>query len=321
MTGLAVTAAVARPPATNSPTRAALRRLAADRTAMTCAVLLGVFVLVALLAPVLTGIEGQTPAGQHTELIDAYGYPTIGPDAQHWFGVEPRLGRDLFARWAYGTRPSLIVAVSASVATTVLGVGFGLISGFVGGVLDRVIGWVIDFLLSLPMILFVFALVPVVSLWFGTDADRGPALNSAIRLWTLVCVFALFGWPSLARLIRGEVLSLRERDFISAARVIGMPTWRVLLGELLPNLTGPIVVGLSLAIPGYVTAEAGLSFLGVGLIEPTASWGRTIADATNYYASDPLYLWIPAASVLVLVLCLNLLGDAVRDAFDPTNRR
>jgi peptide/nickel transport system permease protein len=211
--------------------------------------------------------------------------------------------------------------VSAATATTVLGVSLGLVAGFVGGIADRVITWLTDFMLSIPTILFILALAPIVGAWFGADSDRSPDVNSQIRLWTLVCAFTVLGWPPVARLIRGEVLSLRERGFIDAARVMGMPTGRILWGELLPNLTGPVVDSLSLAIPGYITAEAGLSFLGVGLIEPTPSWGRTIADATNYYASDPLYLWLPAASLLLLVLSLNLLGDAVRDVFDPAARR
>ena len=142
-----------------------------------------------------------------------------------------------------------------------------------------------------------------------------------IRLWTIVAVFTVFGWTSLARLIRGEVLSLRERDFITAARALGVPTRQILLKELLPNLTGPIIVSLTMAVPAYVAGEAGLSYLGVGLVEPTASWGRTIDDATNYYAVYPLYFWLPALGILALVLALSLLGDAVRDAFEPATRR
>jgi ABC-type dipeptide/oligopeptide/nickel transport system permease subunit len=303
-----------------SPTRAALRRLARDRVAVACVVVLAGFGLVALCAPLLTRLEGQSYAALHTELVDAYGYPVVGPGSRHWFGIEPRLGRDLFARWAYGARPSLLIGVAAASGAALLGVPLGLVAGFVGGVVDRVIVWVIDFTLSIPAILFVVAAVPVVATWFGPATSRSSTLDAQIRLWTLVCVFALFGWPVMARLIRGEVLSLRERNFVDAARLLGMRTRRILRSELLPNLTGPMVVGVSLAIPAYVTAEAGLSFLGVGLIEPTASWGRTIADATAYYASDPLYLWVPAASVLLLVLALNLLGDAIRDAFDPTAR-
>jgi len=300
---------------------AALRRLGRDRTAVACAALLAALVVVAVCAPLLARLEGQTYSAVHTELVDALGYPTTGPGANHWFGVEPRLGRDLFARWAYGARPSLLIAVVATVAATTLGVSLGLLAGFAGGIVDSAISWLIDLLLSIPLILFVFAVVPVVGTWFGPDSGHGPASNSLLRLWTIACVFAVFGWPQTARLIRGEVLSLREQGFVDAARLSGMSTRRILWHELLPNLTGPIVVSISLALPAYVTAEAGLSFLGVGLIEPTPSWGRTIADATNYYASDPLYLWVPVISILAFVVSLNLLGDAIRDAFDPVVRR
>jgi peptide/nickel transport system permease protein len=304
-----------------SPGRIALDRLRHDKVAVICATVVVIFLLIAIFAPLLAKLEGQTPDAIHSNLVDDFGYPTSGPSSQHWFGVEPRLGRDLFARWVYGARPSLIVAVSASVITTVLGVVFGLLSGFVGGAIDRVVTWVVDFFLCLPYLLFVIAMVPIVSLWFGPDASRSDSENSLIRLWTIVAIFAVFGWQGLARLIRGEVLSLREREFVSAARALGVPTRQILFKELLPNLTGPIIVSLTLAIPAYVAGEAGLSFLGVGLIEPTASWGRTIDDATNYYASDPLYLWLPALAILGLVLSLSLLGDAIRDAFDPKTRR
>ena len=139
--------------------------------------------------------------------------------------------------------------------------------------------------------------------------------------FALIAILVTFGWMGLARLIRGQVLSLREREFIQAAQVIGAPTSRILFRELLPNLTGPIIVFLSLSIPAYISAEAGLSFLGIGLVEPTPSWGQTIFQAQNYYETYPIYFWQPALGILVLVLALNLLGDAIRDAFDPKTRR
>jgi peptide/nickel transport system permease protein len=134
-------------------------------------------------------------------------------------------------------------------------------------------------------------------------------------------VLAFFGWAGLARLIRGQVLSLREREFIAAARALGVPTRRILFKELLPNLVAPIVISVSLSLPGYIVVEAGLTFLGVGLVEPTASWGVTIASAQTFYKTIPHYLWFPVAGITILVLALSLLGDAVRDAFDPKTRR
>ena len=148
----------------SSPGRIALDRLRRDRVAVVCAAIVFLFVLIAVFAPLLARLEGQDPGELHPDLVDAYGYPTIGPTSEHWFGVEPRLGRDLFARWVYGARPSLLVAVSVSLMTTALGVTFGMLSGFVGGAVDRVISWVVDLFLSLPYLLFVIAMVPIVSL-------------------------------------------------------------------------------------------------------------------------------------------------------------
>jgi len=158
--------------------------------------------------------------------------------------------------------------------------------------------------------------------YFGSGANQLTTQQLAqIRFFALIAVLSFFGWAGLARLIRGQVLSLREREFIAAARVLGVPTRQVLFKELLPNLVAPIVVSVSLALPTYVVAEAGLTFLGVGLIEPTPSWGVTIAAAQNYYRADPLYLWVPVLGITILVLALSLLGDAVRDAFDTRTRR
>src|SRR5690606_22415430 len=151
--------------------------------------------------------------------------------------------------------------------------------------------------------------------------DAGSDVQGTARLIQLVVILVLFGWQGLARLIRGQTLSLREREFVQAAHAIGVPTRQILFRELLPNLVGPIIVSISLALPAFVTLEAGLSFLGVGLIEPTASWGRTIADAQDYYQQYPSYFWQPVVAICLLSLTLNLLGDAVRDAFDPKTRR
>lgn len=304
-----------------SPTRMAFTRLRRDRTAMTCLVIVGVFILIAVLAPVLAAIEGQDISTLHMDKVDQFGLPTIGMTPEHWFGIEPRLGRDLFARWVYGARPSLIVAGLATLFATLIGVVVGLVAGFVGGWLDRVLSWVIDLTLSLPTLLFAIGAQAVVVSWFGGDEALEPEQLSRVRFVSLIAVLALFGWAALARLIRGQVLSLREQEFIAAARAIGMPTRQILFRELLPNLVAPIVVSVSLSLPSFIVAEAGLTFLGVGLTEPTPSWGVTIAAAQTFYRAHPLYLWLPVIGITVLVLALSLLGDAVRDAFDPKTRR
>lgn len=305
-----------------SPTAIALARLRADKVAMICAGVFVFFVLIAILAPLLAKLEGQDVTTLHQDLVDDYGFPTVGPTSEHWFGVEPRLGRDLFARWVYGARPSLIVATSVTIFTTVIGVIVGLIAGFAGGWTDRILSWIIDFVLSLPYLLFAIA-VPAVLLtaFVGSSEGASAQETSDIRFVSLVLVLSFFGWAGLARLIRGEVLSLREREFISAAKVLGVPTSKVLFKELLPNLVAPIVISTSMALPGYIVTEAGLTLLGVGLTEPTPSWGLTIAAAETYYRADPLYLWLPVIAITVLVLALSLLGDSIRDAFDPRTRR
>lgn len=308
-----------------SPTQIALRRLRRDPVAMSALAVVIFFVLVAIFAPLLARLEGQTPDELHQELLstdlETFGRATFTASADHWFGVEPRLGRDLFARWVYGARPSLVIATTAAVMATIIGTALGLLAGFLGGWVDRVISWVIDFLLSLPFLLFAIALVPIVTARFGTVEEVSQETVSNVRFVVLIVVLVMFGWLGLARLIRGEVISLREREFVQAARALGVPTRQILFREMLPNLLGPIIVSLSLAIPAFVAAEAGLSFLGVGLTEPTPSWGQTIAAATNYFATQPLYLWLPALGVSLLVLSLSLLGDAIRDAFDPHTRR
>lgn len=304
-----------------SPTRIALGRLRQDRIAMYCAVIFGLYLVIAVFAPLLAKLEGQDATTLHQDLLDQYGFPTFSTNSAHWFGVEPKTGRDLFARWLYGARPSLIVASAATVISSVIGIVIGLVAGFAGGWVDRALSWFIDLVLSLPYLLFAIATSAVLVAMFGGEEDVSPQQLAQIRLFALIAVLSFFGWASLARLIRGQVFSLREREFIAAARVLGVPTRQVLFKELLPNLVAPIVVSVSLALPSYVVAEAGLTFLGVGLIEPTPSWGVTIAAAQNYYRADPLYLWVPVLGITILVLALSLLGDAVRDAFDPRTRR
>ncbi|GAA0605831.1 ABC transporter permease [Kribbella sandramycini] len=304
-----------------SPTRIAIDRLRKDKVAIVCACIVLFFVLVAVFAPLLAKLEGGDISTFNVKLVDEFGFPTIGFTSDHWFGVEPRTGRDLFARWVYGARPSLIVASVATLFGTTVGVVMGLLAGFLGGWVDRVISWVIDFVLSLPYLLFAIAMVPIVESWRGGAFTLSPEEQASTRFYVLIFVLSFFGWAGLARVIRGEVLSLREREFVLAAKAIGVSTQRILFKELLPNLVAPIVISASLALPAYVTAEAGLSFLGVGLIEPVPSWGQTIATATNWFKADPMYLWLPVIAITILVLALALLGDAIRDAFDPKTRR
>jgi peptide/nickel transport system permease protein len=174
----------------------------------------------------------------------------------------------------------------------------------------------IDVFLSLPFILVALAVAPIIVSRFGQDPDKLVVWQFA----ALLLVLSLLTWMTLARLIRGEVLSLREREFVQAARVIGVPTRRILFKELLPNLIAPIIVSISLGLPAFVTAEAGLAYLGIGVVG-APSWGQTVNKAVNFFSTYPLYLYAPVLGILLLVMALNLLGDAVRDAFDPKTRR
>jgi peptide/nickel transport system permease protein len=202
------------------------------------------------------------------------------------------------------------------VVATLIGVVVGLIAGFSRGWLDRIINFFIDVFLSLPFILVALALAPIIVGRFGQQ----PGKLVFWQFFSLLVVLSLFGWMTLARLVRGEVFSLREREFVQAARVIGVPTRRILFKELLPNLIAPIIVSISLGLPAFVTAEAGLAYLGIG-VTGYPSWGQTINKAVNFFNTYPLYLYAPVLGILVLVMALNLLGDAVRDAFDPKTRR
>lgn len=307
-----------------SPSKIAMLRLMRDPVAMISLGMALFFVLVAVFADQLSALEGQNVKDLHMDLIGANTYPIFTANSEHWFGVSTGLGVDLFATWVHGSRPSLIIAVASAIGVTVIGVVMGLLSGFLGGWVDRVISWIIDVLLSLPFLLFAIAIVPIaVNRYAGTQS--GDYIDeekvATIRFLCLIFVFVLFGWCSLARLIRGEVLSLREREFVQAARALGVPTRVVLFKEMLPNMLGPIIVSLSLAVPGYVSAEAGLSLLGVGLREPSVSWGLTVSHALSSFQAHPIYLWLPVLGIALLVLSLSLLGDAISDAFNPQTRR
>jgi ABC-type dipeptide/oligopeptide/nickel transport system permease subunit len=310
-----------------SPTRIAFDRLRSDKVAVISGGTVLLLIVLGLLAPVICSALGvyydvsQPGAPMPTEVLSYDGYPASGPPFypftwEHPLGLAPGTGVDNLGRLLYGLRTSLSIAAAATVLSTVIGVTIGLVAGFARGWADRVISFVIDLFLSFPFILGALALAPIIASRFSTDLE---ALARA-QVFALVAVLVVFGWMGLARLIRGQVLSLREREFIQAAQVMGVPTRRILFKELLPNLVAPIVVAISLSLPAYVAAEAGLSYLGIGLTG-VPSLGQTIDDAVAKFEVYPLYLWAPVITVMVLVLALNLLGDAVRDAFDPKTRR
>jgi peptide/nickel transport system permease protein len=306
-----------------SPMRIAMGRLARDKIAMLCVAVVVIFILIAVFAGVICSIFNvSTDTVIATERVDLLngGLPKTGPplhgfDSAHPFGIAPRSGDDNLAWWVYGCRTSLMIATIATIFASTLGVVLGLLAGFLGGLADKIISFWTDFFLTVPFLLAALTLAPIVNERFSTSHNY-----KNIQILVLVGVLAVFGWMGVARLIRGEVLSLREREFVQAARVIGMPTRRILVRELLPNLAAPIVVSISLMLPAFVAAEAGLAYLGIG-VTSSPSWGQTINKAVDFFETYPLFLWEPLLGIVALVLALNLLGDAVRDALDPKTRR
>jgi len=312
-----------------SPTQIALGRLRRDRVALICGMLVILLALMGLFAPLINNLlqisgtvggkyslDANSPDVLTFDGLPATGPPLYGFDWRHPLGLAPGSANDNLARLLLGIRTSLAIATAATIISTVIGVVIGLIAGFSRGLLDRFLSFVIDLFLSFPFLLGALALTPILVSRFGQDADS----LARAQLVALVAILVIFGWMGLARLVRGQVLSLREREFIQAAVVIGVPTRQILFKELLPNLVAPIVIAISLGLPSYVAAEAGLSFLGIGL-SGTPSLGQTVNAADGYYDLYPLYLFAPVTVIAILVLALNLLGDSIRDAFDPKTRR
>ncbi len=195
---------------------------------------------------------------------------------------------------------------------------FGLVTGYLGGRVDAIGGRIMDIVLAFPSLLFIIAFAPIVEKNFVANDEETPPW---LRFGSMILVLSMLGWVLQARLIRGQVLSLREREFVDAARMAGAGPWRIIRRELLPNLWTPILVTFSLILPALITVEAALSFLGVGIVEPTPDWGRMINSGAAAYTRDPMYTLAPGLALFVLVLCFNLLGDAVRDALDPKSLR
>ncbi|GAA3802909.1 ABC transporter permease [Sphaerisporangium flaviroseum] len=308
-----------------SPAQLMWRRFRRDRTGVASACVVAFFFLVAILAPVISWLYGKDPYttyGQNTPgLLNEYGYPIApngGVSGDFWFGLEPGLGRDVFMQLVYGIRTSLSIAIIVTIITTIIGVVMGIWSGYVGGKTDYVIGRVIDTLLAFPSQLFLIVMLPVVEAAFVSPEQETPVW---LRYVSICVVLTVLGWATISRLLRSQVLSLREREFIESARVTGASPGRIIFKELLPNLWTPIIIQSTLALPLYVGAEAGLGFLGVGMTEPTPDWGRMFLVGSNVYHQDITYLVFPGVSMVIFVVAFNLLGDSLRDAFDPKTRR
>lgn len=303
----------------------AWRRLRRDKVAMVSGVIVVLLILAAVFAPLLVKWFGHSPTQFHQDLIDPVrrvpyvdpDNPDLGPDpwggmsSEHLLGVEPTTGRDLFSRILYGAQISLLVAFLSTLMCITLGTIFGLVAGYLGGWVDTVISRAMDIFLAFPLMLFAIALVGVIPEGvFGLEGN-------GLRIGVIVFIIGFFNWPYIARIVRGQTLTLREREFVEAARSLGAGNRHILVKEILPNLITPIIVYSTLLIPTNILFEAALSFLGVGINPPTPSWGKMLSEAIPTYGTAPYFVIIPGLAIFVTVLAFNLFGDGLRDAFDP----
>jgi peptide/nickel transport system permease protein len=292
-------------------------RLKRDKVAIVGGIVIILLILLAIASIPLEAFGVIHPDDYNQNLID----PTLsGPVSglgiswAHPLGIEPINGRDILARVLVGSRYSLLVAFLATVVSVIIGVILGMAAGYFGRWVDTLISWLMNIFLAFPILLFAIALTGVVQQSaFGLS---GNTLHIAV----LVFVIGFFNWPYIGRIIRGQTLSLREREFVDAARSLGARGGYVLFKELLPNLIAPTLVYSTLLIPTNILFEAALSFLGVGIHPPTPSWGGMLAQAVHLYSVDPVFMIVPGLAIFVTVLAFNLLGDGLRDALDPRAR-
>jgi peptide/nickel transport system permease protein len=287
-----------------SPWQLAWRRLRKDRLAIASAVVILIITAAAIAAPAFAVITGHGPNQQFTTTgLTLQGLPKP-PSGQFWLGTDD-LGRDILVRIVYGARISLFAGVVASVLAVAFGTVVGMFAGYFGRVTDSVLSRSMDVVLSMPFLLFAIALVAIV----------GPGL------WVSVAVIAFFSWASVGRVTRAQTLSIREKECIEAGRSVGAGSLRIIFIDILPNVIAPVIVYTTLLIPASIAFMATLSFLGIGIVPPTADWGNMISESLQYYRVAWWFVLFPGFALLVTTLAFNLLGDAVRDALDPTTER
>jgi peptide/nickel transport system permease protein len=272
-------------------------------------------ILTAVFAPVISDIRGIGPNELFPETTNAIGLPS-GPDSFHWFGADTA-SRDVFIRTVYGARTSMTVAVLATGISVTIGIIMGLIAGFFGGATDTVISRTIDVVMSLPILLLGIGLAAACGI--GASGCLFGIIQPGLPL--VVFIISLVNWTYMARIVRGQTLTLRNREFIEAARSLGSGSMRIMFREILPNLAAPIIVYSTLIIPAYILFEAALSFLGVGIPQTTPSWGRMLSDAQPVFTAAPWMMLFPGIALLLTTLAFNLVGDGLRDALDPRTGR
>jgi ABC-type dipeptide/oligopeptide/nickel transport system permease subunit len=294
-------------------------RLKRDRVAMFSGILIVLMIIAAIAALLLDRVfHVVDPNAFHQELVD----PDLqvpkgalgGISIDHPFGVEPINGRDVLTRIFAGSWISLLIGFAATVLSVFIGTVLGVTAGYFRGWVDTVISRLMDVFLAFPLLLFAIALVGVVpDNAFGLGRDGS-------RIAVLIFVIGFFSWPYIGRIIRAQTLSLREREFVDAARSLGARSPHILFKELLPNLVAPILVYSTLLIPTNILFEAALLFLGVGIQAPTATWGTMMSEASRWYQVDAWYMVFPGLAIFITVLAFNLFGDGLRDALDPRAR-
>lgn len=286
-----------------SPWRLAWDQLRHDKVAVGSFAFICLIVLLALFAPVIAHILGHGPDTQfRTTGLSAAGIP-VGPGSRFFFGADD-LGRDVFLRVIYGARISLLVGVVASGLAVAVGLLIGLAAGYFAGPVDSVLSRFMDVVLSLPYLVFAIALVSLL----------GPSLTITIG------VIAFFSWASVGRIVRGQVISVKEREFIEAARSVGSSHLRIMFVDLLPNVLAPTLIYATILIPLSIVFESTLSFLGIGVLPPTPTWGNMLAEAIPYYQSAWWFVAFPGLALLATTVAFNLLGDSLRDALNPGGR-
>lgn len=290
-------------------------RLRRDRVAMTCLIVLVLYFGLAIFGRLL--VPDPSITFDASAISDLGGKPFGewgGISSKHLLGVEWGTGRDILGQLLYGLGISLVIATTATAITVAIGTIIGIVAGYTGGWTDTIIGRFMDLVLAFPFLLIILALSGVLT---QRLTDLGVPEGNPSRIVYLILVLSVFGWPYLARIVRGQVLSLREREFVEAAVAMGANKRRILFTEILPNLWAPILVYATLTLPAYIGLEAALSFLGVGVLPPETTFGAMLANSVSYFNVVPTYLFIPGTVLVILVVSFNLLGDALRDALDP----
>ena len=281
------------------------RRLLHDKVAIASMVVILVMVVLAITAPVFASLYHHGPDQAFTNTGTTSTGAPVGPGTHGFLLGTDYIGRDLLIRILYGARISLFVGIVTTAIAAVAGVTIGLIAGYFGGWVDTVLARFIDTVLAFPYIVLALALAAVFS----------PSLTIVIG------VISFFSWAGISRIVRGQTISLKEKEYIEAARSLGAGPWRIMFIDILPNLMGPVLVLATLYIPTAVIFEATLSYLGIGVPEPTASWGSILSEAQNYYTVAWWYVVFPSAALLITTLAFNLLGDGIRDALDQRTER